>query len=66
MQRLSRGTRWAIGTPGEVLTSATLSELYQTTVEVLRVQGRILIVGAPEAVRIADDPADHSETVLAR
>jgi zinc/manganese transport system ATP-binding protein len=55
------GTRWAIGTPGEVLTSATLSELYQTTVEVLRVQGRIVIVGAPEAV-----PTDqHHDTAPA-
>jgi zinc/manganese transport system ATP-binding protein len=60
------GTRWAIGTPSEVLTSATLSELYETTVDVLRVQGRILIVGAPEAVRIADDQADCEDTVLAR
>jgi zinc/manganese transport system ATP-binding protein len=51
------GTRWAIGAPEEVLTSATLSELYQTTVEVLRVQGRIVIVGAPEAVPI-DQPHD--------
>ena len=55
------GTRWAIGTPGEVLTSATLSQLYQTTVEVLRVQGRIVIVGAPEAV-----PTDqHHDTAAA-
>jgi zinc/manganese transport system ATP-binding protein len=53
------GARWAVGTPDEVLTSATLSQLYQTTVEVLRVQGRIVIVGAPEAVPIDQhhDPA---------
>ncbi|ORW89290.1 ABC transporter ATP-binding protein [Mycobacterium sp. IEC1808] len=56
------GTRWAIGTPGDVLTSATLSELYQTTVEVLRVQGRIVIVGAPEAVRVG---GHHDDAVLA-
>jgi zinc/manganese transport system ATP-binding protein len=60
------GTRWAIGTPSEVLTSATLSELYETTVDVLRVHGRILIVGAPEAAQIADDQADCEDTVLAR
>jgi zinc/manganese transport system ATP-binding protein len=55
------GARWAVGTPDEVLTSATLSQLYQTTVEVLRVQGRIVIVGAPEAV-----PVDqHHDPVLA-
>ena len=53
------GARWAVGTPDEVLTSATLSQLYQTTVEVLRVQGRIVIVGAPEAVPVDQhhDPA---------
>lgn len=51
------GTRWVIGSPEDVLTSATLSDLYQTHVEVLRVQGRIIIVGAPEAVPIANhDP----------
>ena len=42
------GTRWTIGPPDEVLTSAKLSELYQTDVDVLRVGGRIVIVGAPE------------------
>lgn len=57
------GTRWAIGTPDEVLTSATLSELYQTTVEVLHVHGRILIVGVPESVGIG---GHHGDTVLTR
>jgi zinc/manganese transport system ATP-binding protein len=59
-------TRWAIGTPDEVLTSVTLSNLYQTTVEVLRVHGRIVIAGAPEAVPINDDRRDVGGTVLAR
>lgn len=43
------GTRWAIGTPEEVFTSARLSELYQTDVEVLRVRGRIVVVGVPDS-----------------
>lgn len=60
------GTRWAIGPPGEVLTSTLLSELYQTTVDVLRVQERIIIVGAPETVRIPANPADRDDTVVAR
>ncbi|MFF0541836.1 metal ABC transporter ATP-binding protein [Nocardia thailandica] len=34
-----------IGTPDEVMTSATLSELYRTEVEVLRVRGRLVVVG---------------------
>ena len=42
------GTRWAIGTPAEVLNSANLSELYQTDVQVVHAGGRILIVGAPD------------------
>jgi zinc/manganese transport system ATP-binding protein len=43
------GTRWAVGTPAEIFTSARLSELYQTDVEVLEVGGRIVIVGAPDS-----------------
>ena len=43
------GTRWASGTPTEILTSAQLSDLYQTDVEVLEVGGRIIIVGAPDS-----------------
>jgi zinc/manganese transport system ATP-binding protein len=43
------GTRWAIGTPEEVFTSARLSDLYQTDVEVLRVRGRIVVVGVPDS-----------------
>jgi zinc/manganese transport system ATP-binding protein len=43
------GTRWAAGSPTEVLTSAILSDLYQTDVEVLQVGGRIIIVGVPDS-----------------
>jgi len=31
-----------------VLTSAALSELYQTPVDVIRARGRILVVGLPD------------------
>src|SRR3546814_16311626 len=41
--------RFRIGTPAQVMTSETLSELYQTRVEVLQVQGRLLVVGADES-----------------
>jgi len=37
--------RWAAGAPDEVLTSERLSELYGSHVDVLRVHGRILVVG---------------------
>ncbi len=39
---------WAIGTPDEVLTSETLSRLYETTVDVLHVRGRVVVVGTPD------------------
>jgi zinc/manganese transport system ATP-binding protein len=42
------GGRFRIGTPDEVMTSATLSQLYGTDVEVIRVRGRLLVIGAPE------------------
>lgn len=39
---------WAIGTADEVLTSETLTRLYQTDVDVLRVRGRVVVVGTPD------------------
>jgi len=38
--------KFRIGTPDEVLTSETLTELYGTPVDVVRNQGRILVLGA--------------------
>ena len=44
------------GTPDEVITSQTLSRLYQTPIEVLRTSdGRLVVVGQPEA------PAHHAD-----
>jgi zinc/manganese transport system ATP-binding protein len=40
--------QWAIGAPDEVLTSKTLSRLYGTDVDVLRVRGRVVVVGTPD------------------
>jgi zinc/manganese transport system ATP-binding protein len=42
------GGRWAVGTPDEVMTGERLSDLYGTEVDVLRVRGRIVVVGAPD------------------
>lgn len=42
------GGRWAVGTPDQVITGERLSQLYGTEVDVLRVRGRIVIVGAPD------------------
>jgi zinc/manganese transport system ATP-binding protein len=41
--------RFRIGAPDEILTSATLSELYGTPVDVFRSQGRIVVVGGPDS-----------------
>ncbi|WP_438822286.1 metal ABC transporter ATP-binding protein [Kineococcus terrestris] len=38
--------RFRVGPPEEVMTSATLSELYGSPVEVLRSEGRVLVAGA--------------------
>ncbi|MFN2496329.1 MAG: metal ABC transporter ATP-binding protein [Pseudonocardiaceae bacterium] len=51
------GGRFRIGTPDEVMNSATLSELYGTDVEVIKVRGRLLVVGA------AGDPYGDSHHV---
>ncbi len=42
------GGRWAVGTPDEVMTGERLSDLYGTDVDVLRVRGRIVVIGAPD------------------
>ena len=47
--------RFRVGTPDEVMTSATLSTLYRTDVDVLRVRGRLVVVGA-DARRTALPP----------
>ena len=51
--------RWAIGTPDEVLTSETLSSLYDTEVDVLRVRGRIVVVGTPDDQHVHHVHEDH-------
>lgn len=53
--------RFRIGPPEDVMTSETLSELYKTKVEVLRVRGQIHVVGAQSG--LCEDqphhPGDH-------
>ena len=53
------GGRWAIGTPDEVMTGETLTELYGTDVDVLRVRDRIVVVGAPESPHAEPAAAHH-------
>jgi zinc/manganese transport system ATP-binding protein len=42
------GGRWAVGTPDEVMTTETLSALYEADIDVLRVRDRIVVVGTPD------------------
>ena len=50
----------AAGTPREVITSATLTRLYGTPVEVLRSSdGRLVVVGQPEAPAVHTDRHAH-------
>jgi zinc/manganese transport system ATP-binding protein len=40
--------RHRLGRPEDVMTSATLTDLYQTPVDVLEVRGRLVVVGTPD------------------
>jgi zinc/manganese transport system ATP-binding protein len=51
--------RWAIGSPDEVLTSETLSRLYGTEVDVLRVRGRVVVVGTPDDQHVHHVGEEH-------
>ncbi|WP_158882367.1 metal ABC transporter ATP-binding protein [Amycolatopsis anabasis] len=51
--------QFRIGTPDEVMTSETLSELYRTKVEVIRIGGQIHIAGAQSA--LCEDEPHHLE-----
>ncbi|WP_280269411.1 metal ABC transporter ATP-binding protein [Nocardia wallacei] len=42
--------KFRIGTPDEVMTSQVLSELYRTEVDVLRVRGRLVVVGTGDTM----------------
>jgi zinc/manganese transport system ATP-binding protein len=57
------GGRWAVGTPAEVMTSERLSDLYDTDVDVLRVRGRIVVVGAPENAHAEHGSQHHHHPV---
>jgi zinc/manganese transport system ATP-binding protein len=53
------GGRFAIGKPEDVLTSETLSGLYGTPVDVIKVRGRIVVVGTGDAA-MADAGGHHA------
>ena len=51
--------RWAIGTPDEVMTTECLSDLYGTEVDVLRVRGRLVVIGSADSSALGLDADDH-------
>ena len=51
--------RWAAGRTDEVLTSETMSGLYEAPVEVLRVRGRIVVVGEASGAGFDIDEPHH-------
>ena len=53
------GSRWTIGTPDDVMTTERLSSLYDTQIDVLRVRGRIVVVGAPDSAHGETDGGHH-------
>ncbi|GGF37191.1 metal ABC transporter ATP-binding protein [Subtercola lobariae] len=57
------GGRFRIGTPDEVLRSDVLSELYGSPVDVIRSQGRVIVVGTPDGAHGHPDgvAAHHDE-----
>jgi zinc/manganese transport system ATP-binding protein len=59
---LARGG-FRVGTPEEVLTSQALSQLYGTQVDVVRVRGRIMVVGAPDEAAAPPHHADAADGV---
>jgi zinc/manganese transport system ATP-binding protein len=50
--------RWAVGTPDEILTSARLSDLYGTEVDVVKVRDRYLVVSAEDT--LPTEPGAHA------
>ena len=56
---LARG-RFTLGRPDEVLTSETLTSLYDTPVHVARVGGRLVVVGVPDSDAGHHHHGDHA------
>jgi zinc/manganese transport system ATP-binding protein len=51
--------RFQVGTVEQVMTSETLSALYQADIEVVKVRGRYVVVGDPVASELATEFAGH-------
>ncbi|MGA9869598.1 MAG: ATP-binding cassette domain-containing protein, partial [Rhodococcus sp. (in: high G+C Gram-positive bacteria)] len=51
--------KFRIGTPAEVMTTEVLSELYGTEVEVLKVRGRLVVVGTGDSIDALGSAGAH-------
>jgi zinc/manganese transport system ATP-binding protein len=58
------GGRWAAGTPAEVLRTETMSRLYGSPVDVLRVRGRVIVVA--EAIEATGGHHEHVHEPIPR
>ena len=56
------GGRFTLGTPDEVMRTEVLSKLYGTNVQVLNVEGRLVVVGRPDSV--IDGHVDEGPQVI--
>jgi zinc/manganese transport system ATP-binding protein len=52
------GGRFRVGAPEEVMTTEVLSDLYGSHVEVIHANGRIVVVGLPDATTHHHHDAD--------
>jgi zinc/manganese transport system ATP-binding protein len=52
--------RWALGNVDDVMTAETLSSLYETEIDVLRVRDRIVVVGTPEDQDVHHHEHEHA------
>lgn len=59
------GGRFTLGTPEEVMRTEVLSKLYGTHVEVLNMDGRLVVVGRPDSVVDGHGPhaGDHGDPI---
>ncbi|MBY4130837.1 metal ABC transporter ATP-binding protein [Rhodococcus fascians] len=55
--------RFRIGTPEDVMTTEVLSELYGTEVEVLKVRGRLVVVGTGDSIDALGSAGAHHAPV---
>ena len=51
--------KWSLGAPDDVLTSETLSRLYGAEIDVLRVRGRVVVVGTPDDQHVHHVDHEH-------